>query len=143
MTNWLTIIKQKQATNIPDKERRVINMSSRQLTHIETNVLTKGVKFSITSKTLPHKGIIATIEDRLKDLKRKVTDTIPDKISLAIQNSKLLKENLSMDECKALKELQSGKSIVILPVDKHRYNVIFNREIYLNKCKDRINNGPY
>ena len=118
-------------------------MSSRQSTNVETNVLTKGVKFSITSKTLPHKGIIATIEDRVKDLKRKVTDTIPDKISLAIQNSKLLKENLSMDECKALKELQSGKSIVILPVDKGRYNVTFNRESYLNKCKDDTNDGPY
>ena len=101
------------------------------------------LNFSITSKTLPNKDIIATIEDGVKDLKRKVTDTIPDKISLTIQNPKLPKENLSMDKRQALKELQSGKSIVILPVDKGRYNVTFNRESYLNKCKDDTNDGPY
>ena len=39
------------ATNIIDKKKWVINMFSRQLTHIETNVLTKGLNFSITSKT--------------------------------------------------------------------------------------------
>ena len=137
------MIKQKQATNITDQKKRLINMSSRQSTHIETNVLTKGVKFSITSKTLPNKDIIATIEDGVKDLKRKVTDTIPDKISLTIKNPKLPKENLSMDKRQALKELQSGKPIVILPVDKGRYNVTFNRESYLNKCKDDTNDGPY
>ena len=48
------------ATNITDKKKRVINMSSRQLTHIETNLLTKGLNFSITSKTMPNKDIIAT-----------------------------------------------------------------------------------
>ena len=42
-------------------------MSSRQLTHIETNFLAKGLNFSITSKTLPNKNIIATIDDAVKD----------------------------------------------------------------------------
>ena len=49
------------ATNITDKKKWVINMSSRQLTHIETDLLAKGLNFSITSKTLPNKDIIATI----------------------------------------------------------------------------------
>ena len=113
-------------------------MSSRQLTHIENDVLAKGLNFSITSKTLPNKDIIATIEDGVKDLERKVTDTVPDKISLIIQNSKLPKENLSKNERKALKELQPGPLIVMLPADKCRSNVILNGESYLKKCKDHI-----
>ena len=45
-------------------------MSSRQLTHIETNLLAMGLNFSITSKTLPNKDIITTIEDPVKDLEK-------------------------------------------------------------------------
>ena len=58
-------------------------------------------------------------------------------------NSKPPKDNISKDERKALKELQSDTSIVILPADKGRSTVILNREDYLEKCMDHINNGPY
>ena len=42
-----------------------------------------------------------------------------------------------------MKELQSDTSIVILPADKGRSTVILNREDYLEKRMDHINNGPY
>ena len=42
-------------TNITDKKKWVINMSSRQLNHIKTDLLAKDLNFSITSKTLPKK----------------------------------------------------------------------------------------
>ena len=61
---------------------------------------------------------------------------------LTLQNSKLPKDNLSKDERKPLKELQSDTSIVTLPADKGRFTVILNREDYLEKCMDHINNGP-
>ena len=40
-------------TNITDKKKWVINMCSRQLTHIETDLLAKGLNVSTTSKALP------------------------------------------------------------------------------------------
>ena len=42
-----------------------------------------------------------------------------------------------------MKELQSDTSILILPAHKGRSTVIFNREDYLEKYIDHINNGPY
>ena len=42
-----------------------------------------------------------------------------------------------------MKELESDLSIVILPADKGRSTFILNRENYLEKCMDHINNGPY
>ena len=92
-------------TNITDKKKWVINMSSRQLTHVETDLLAKGLNFSITSKSLLHKDIIATIEDAVKDLEKEEAGTIRAKISLTLKGSKPPKDNLSNDECKALKEL--------------------------------------
>ena len=87
--------------------------------------------------------IIATVQDTVKDLEKKEADTIRFKVSLTLQNSKLPKDNLSKDERKALKELQSDTSIVILQADKGRSTVILNREDYLEKCMDHINNTPY
>ena len=80
-------------------------MSSRQLTHIETNLLAKDLKFSITSKTLPNKDIIAAVKDAKKHLEKEEADTVRAKVSLTHQNSKPPKDNLSEDERKALKEL--------------------------------------
>ena len=60
-------------------------MSSRQLTHIETEIPAKGLNFSITSKPLPNKDIIANIEDTTKDLEKEEADTIRAKVSLTLQ----------------------------------------------------------
>ena len=118
------------AANITDKKKWVINMPSRQLTPIETDLLAKGL-------------IIATVEDAVKDLEKEEADTIRAKVSLTLQNSKPPKGNLFKDKRKDMKELQSNTSIVILPADKGRSTVILNREDYLENCMDHINNGPY
>ena len=125
-------------TNIADKKKWFINISSRPITPIKTDLLAKCLNFSITSKTLPNKDIIATVEDPVNDLEKEEADTIHAKVSFTLQ-----KDNLSKDEHKALKELQSDTSIVILPADKGRSTVILNREDYLEKCMNHINNGPY
>ena len=130
------------ATNITDKKKWVINMSSRQLTHIETDLLAKSLNFSFTSKTLPNKVIKAVVEDAVKDLEKEEADTIRAKVSLTLKNSKPPTDNLSKDERKALTELQSDTSVVILPADKGRSTVILNRKDYLEKCMHHINNGP-
>ena len=70
-------------------------MSSRQLTHIKTDLLAKGLDFSITSKILPNKDIIATVEDAVKHLEKEQADIIRAKVSLTLQNSKSPKNNLS------------------------------------------------
>ena len=115
-------------------------MWSRQLTN---DLLTKGFNFSITSKTLPKKDIIASSEDAVKDLQQEEVDTIRAKTSLTLQNSKPPKDNLLKDKRKTLKELQSDAPIVILPADKGRSTDVFNRKDYLEKFMDHINNGPY
>ena len=76
-------------------------------------------------------------------LKKEEAETIRTKIEPTLQNSKPLKDYLSNNECKASKELQPDTSIVILPADNGISTVILNHEIYLEKCMDHINNGPY
>ena len=98
------------------------------------------LNLSITPKKLSNKDIIGSTENAVKDLEKEEVDTISAKINLTLQNSKTLKDNLSKDECKALKEIQSDTSIVTLPADKVRSTLILNREVY---HMDHIKNGPY
>ena len=82
---------------------------------------------------MPSKDIIANIEHAVKDLEKEEADMICAKVSLIRQNSKPPKDNLSKDERKALKKLQSDASVVILPADKGRSTVILSvRTIWEN-----------
>ena len=64
-----------------DKKTWVISISSRQLPQFETDLPAKGLIFSINSKTLLNKDIIATVEDAVKNLQKEEIDTICPKIS--------------------------------------------------------------
>ena len=66
-------------------------MCFRQLTHIETDLLAKGLNFSITSKTLPNKDIIATVQDAVKDLGKEEAHTIRAKVTLYFKAPNLLR----------------------------------------------------
>ena len=66
-------------------------MSFRQLAHIEIDLLAKGLNFSITSKTLPNKDIISTIENAEKDFEKEEADTIHAKIRLTFNIPNLLR----------------------------------------------------
>ena len=67
--------------------------------------------FSITSKSLLNKDIIATIEDAVKDLEKKEADTIRVKVSFTLQNSKTPKDSQPKDEHKPLKEFQADTQL--------------------------------
>ena len=54
---------------------------------------------------------MASIEDAVKDHEKEEVDMIRAKVSLTPQNSKPPKDNLSKDEHKVLKELQSDISL--------------------------------
>ena len=69
-------------------------MSSRQLTQIETDLITKGFNFSITSTTLPNKDIIATIKDAVQELEKEQAGRIRTKIINSLhQNIKFIMES--------------------------------------------------
>ena len=77
-----------------------------------SDFLNKDFNLSITSKILPNKDTIVTI-DPVKDFEKEEVDRICTKISLILQNFKHPKDNLSKDERRALKELQSDTVYVI------------------------------
>ena len=91
---------------------------------------------------MTNKDIIAAIQDAVKDLKEE-SERIRVEISLTRHNSQPPKDNLSKDQWEVLKEIQSDTPVVLLPPDRGISPVILNREDYLEKCMDHINNGTY
>ena len=54
-----------------------------------------------------------------------------------------IKSNLTSEEQKLLKEITSDPSIVICPADKGKAIVIEDRDIYLSKMQDQLDEGDY
>lgn len=53
------------------------------------------------------------------------------------------KNNLSSEECKALRELRSNKNIIIKPADKGGATVIMNKESYIKEAYRQLKNSKY
>ena len=120
-----------------------MNLSSKQLTDYENSVLLKGMNYCVTPKSLPIKEIVANVEQAIKPLPKEQADTIRAKVSLTLQNAKIPKDNLSKQERISLTKLKKDETVMILPADKGRTTVILDKDDYIKKCYEHINNGPY
>jgi len=98
-----------------------LHISSRPLDKTETQVLSYGLKHSVTPKRIPTEAIVSRVEavlSRQRELSESTKNNIRSRIASTIQSASLPDSNLTKDERKALKRLNSGKDIVILPADK-------------------------
>ena len=68
-----------------DKSRWVKNLSNRQLSSTEIELLSKGMNFSTAPKRLPTKEIIANVENAVKGLEKAESVNIRAKLSLTLQ----------------------------------------------------------
>ena len=87
-------------------------MSSRQLCQFETDLLAKGLNFSIKFKILPSKDIKTSTIDAVKDLEKKIL--------IRLVSWYLSWDDLSKIELESLKKLQCDKLFLILTADKGR-----------------------
>ena len=98
-----------------------LHISSRPLDKTETQVLSYGLKHSVTPKRIPTEAIVSRVEAVLscqRELSESTKNNIRSRIASTIQSASLPDSNLTKDERKALKRLISGKDIVILQADK-------------------------
>ena len=110
----------------PD-DKWVRDISSRPLDKTETQVLSYGLKHSITPKRIPTEKIVASVEaalSRQRDLPEPVKDNIRSRVASTIQSTPKLDSNFTREEHRAL---QNDEDIVILPADKGRFTVVMDK----------------
>ena len=129
---------QDQNTNINDW---VKNISNRQLTAIEIQVLSKGMSFN--TKDADPLDFIAELESYLTtscDLSEESKNDIRQEITngLLRHNNKT---KLDKREQEALQNLQKDDTIIILPADKGRQTVVMNKDDYIKKATTLLEDG--
>ena len=120
----------------------VRNISSRPLDENETQVLSYGLKHSVTPKRIPTDDIVSSVESvlaRQRELAESTKDDIRSRIASTLQSASLTDCNLTKDELHALRRLRNDKDIVILPADKGRVTVVMDKKDYTDKMDSLVN----
>ena len=101
-----------------DKKRQkpddnwVRNISSRRLDKTEPQVLSYGLKHSVTPKRIPTEAIVSSVEavlSRQRELSESAKDNIRSRIASTVQSASLPDSNLTKDERQALKRLKTRR----------------------------------
>ena len=122
-TQQNTTTKQRNKTRHQQKhdDNWVMNISSRPLHKTETQVLSYGLKHSITPRRIPIKAILSSVEVALAyqvELAESSKDNINSNVASTLQSTSIRDSNLTRDKQRALKRLKQDEDIVILPADK-------------------------
>ncbi|XP_072014870.1 uncharacterized protein [Amphiura filiformis] len=124
-----------------NKDKWVVNLSSRNLSTAEVSVLQKGLNFAPSPKDIPVEDIITETEYAIKRLQYNKTTRIDydsaaelrARVTGALKSAKPPKNNISKDERDALYKLRKDRSITILPAGKGRATVVLDPEQYDQK----------
>ena len=88
------------------KEVWIKNLSNKQLTSPQHQVLEKGLKFAVTSGAIPRSEFVASVEKGLQNVKNLDKEALArSKIAQILKNFKLPPKNITTAEVQALKEL--------------------------------------
>ncbi|GJQ81290.1 hypothetical protein Trydic_g9530 [Trypoxylus dichotomus] len=109
------------------KPKVVVNLSSRPLSDNEELVLAKGLNYAISPKGIPKEGIIAEVESSIRSLLSVIANQIRFETTKCLVSAKPPRSNLTREETKTLKNLQSDPYSIILPADKGNATVQFRK----------------
>jgi hypothetical protein len=123
------------------EDKWVKNVSDRNLSEVEKRILTRGLNFAITPKRLPIAEYITAVETGIHHAKLPTSEAedLRRSVATALKNTKLSKPNISKEEREALHCLKEDNTITILPADKGRCTVILNKNDYVTKIQDLLN----
>ena len=110
---------------------------------MKKELLEKGMNYSITPTTISAADLVAKIETVSAGMPTGEANTIRADLSSFIGRTQAAKPNCTRNQIAALKSLQQNDNIIILPADKGRATVILNKEDYIRKCNEHLENGPY
>ena len=113
----------------------MVNLSSKQLTTPQLQVLSRGLNFAPTPKFVPKAHIVATVEAAITQSNVTEGEAAKARVGVinALSQAKLPPTNILPQEARAVKELAKDDDIVILPADKGRATVVMDRKDYSAK----------
>lgn len=120
-------------------DKLVVNLSSYQLSDTARSVLSKGLDFAVAPSRIPVEDIISNIEASISHLPDREAAEIRFETTRILRRAKLPQKNLTSSEYQALKDLKSNINIIIAPADKGKATVLMDKDEYINKANDLLN----
>ena len=123
----------------------MINLSKTPLTREQERLLAHGPKFVISPKETPVKEYIAAAEQVCTKIDQGKQDEFRVEVKrllLQDQNNKR-QANVSKEELKALKELKLDNNRLILTADKGVALVVIDKQEYVKKVEDLLQESSY
>uniref|UniRef100_A0A5S6QHR6 Reverse transcriptase domain-containing protein n=1 Tax=Trichuris muris TaxID=70415 RepID=A0A5S6QHR6_TRIMR len=122
----------------------IINLSRRTLSNLEKTVLSKGLGFVPTPRSVAYLDLIANVEDSLRTIDQDVARTIKGGIAnlLAYHAYRPIR-NMTKLETRTLKELKNSEDIIITKADKGNVTVVLDKHEYLDKVTGMLQDGSY
>ena len=129
-----------------DTNKWVINLPKTELTEGQKSVLAKGPNFSISPSNIPNADLIPAIETMCSKLKE--DEATQDRelrvdINNLLRQATIPKSNLTKEERIGLKQLSKDSSRVILTTDKGVALVVMDKEDYINKAHQLLEQPAY
>jgi hypothetical protein len=162
LTNFQNVTKDKQQKDAPKKKipeeenfnDYIVNLSSKELTEQQKQILKKGLKHKFIPKTPPIKDIVVSLESDLKyiHLDNEKFDNNNEKRLIKSEICKVIKEfkdneskkirNNNRKEYNIVKELKE-MDLYYVKADKGKKLVIMDKKDYDEKVELAINEGPF
>ena len=134
-------LQERQTSTTKIDTSNVINKSTVNLTKIQLEVLAKGLKFVPTPKSINVIDMITNTERSLFSTPKHTKQLAISEITTFVQKWKKPKQdNMSFEERKALKDLKDIKNIIVVQADKGGKIVVMNKEEYVTKIEEKLNN---
>ena len=120
----------------------VKNLSSRQFSKSETEILSKRMKFAVAPRKVPVLDFVCGVEQGLKKVAHEYkssVDLVRSRATQVLSNAKPPKSNLTKDETESFQKLQGYDDIIVLSADKGNCTVVMDKSDYDSKLLVLLN----
>ena len=121
----------------------VINLSSIPLIQAQTSVLAKGPNFVVSPRHPPNLEYITAIESVCTKFGQQDAEELRADINRVLRSSHAPKSNLTKAQSPAIRELKRDRDQIVLIADKGISMVIMDRQDYINKSNNLLNQPIY
>ena len=128
-----------------EKNRWVINLSNTPLTEDQERLLAHRPKFVITPRETPVKEYIVATEQACMKIEQGKQEEFRVEVKRLLKRDQNNKKqaNVSKEELKAMKELKLDTNRLILTADKGVALVVLDKEDYIKKAEDLLEDNTY
>ena len=139
----LQALTSKSNVSSPDtvnRDKWVLDISSKPLNTTETIALQKGTNFALAPKNIPTAEIVAAVENGISALPVEDKLVLRSQVAQVLQRASAPPPNLPQAELRALYNLRKDQDRLVIPADKGNCTVVMDRKDYDDKVQQMLSN---